>query len=212
MASETKTSLYRSIGGSSIDVILQFPFKDKKDVSVPLLYLGSAITVSYSVYRAKSPVYKLGDTTPNGFAIGKKTVAGSIVKAVMEDDEMSNYINDLFKQGILATDGEIVPLGSTTFSRELFTVMKDDLTAFNIILLFSSEYHGETKQEIIYGANIVNNGQVMSAMDLFTETTLSFVAKDVRPLHSIDDPIGVGSSIGRMKNPAKLASKAIFET
>lgn len=210
MSENNEVSSYRSIGGSSIDVLFQFNAKDKKGADVPFLYIGSAITISYSVYRAKSPVYRLGDTTPNGFSIGKKTVAGSIVKAVMEEDELSNYINSLIAKGILGSS-QVVSVNDTSFAKELSTIMKDDLLDFNIILLFSSEYHDTVKQETIYGANIINNGQVMSVMDLFTETTFSFVAKDVRQMHSVTDVLGTGSEFGRLKNPAKSASKAIFE-
>ena len=55
MAEKETTATYRSMGGSSIDVILQFPFTTGKNGdSLPYLYLGSAITVSYSVYRSKT--------------------------------------------------------------------------------------------------------------------------------------------------------------
>jgi hypothetical protein len=184
---EKTQSTYRSIGGSSIDVILQFPYAIGKDTtSLPYIYLGSAISISYSVYRAKTPVHRLGDVTPNGFAIGKKTVAGTIVKAVMEEDEINDYLAKVAKTEVLNTKN-IIPLTSKTFSKEYANVMKDDLLDFNIILLFTSEYTDSFKAETIYGANIINNGQIMSSMDLFTETTMSFIAKDVKQMSDLND-------------------------
>ena len=219
--SNTSNSIYRSIGGSSIDVILQFPYVLGKDnTSLPYIYLGSAISVSYSVYRAKTPVYKLGDVTPSGFAIGKKTVAGSIVKAVMEEDEINIYLSKEAKTGVLNTKN-IIPLTSKTFAKEYSNVMKDDLLDFNIILLFSSEYSDAFSVETIYGANIINNGQVMSSMDLFTETTMSFVAKDVKQMSDIesyetktaDGKSSTGITIhSRTTSPVATVSATLFSS
>ena len=49
-----------------------------------------------------------------------------------------------------------------------------------IIILLSSEYGGFSVSEVIYGATLINSGQVHSIHDLITENTLSFVARDAR--------------------------------
>lgn len=207
------SNTYRSVGGSFIDVILQFPSEYGKDKTLPYVYLGSAISVSYSVYRAKTPVYRLGDTTPIGFSIGKKTVAGSIIKAVMETDEINEYLLKIAKTGLFNTTN-LIPLTENTFAKNSFNVMKDDLTAFNIILLFSSEYTDTVKTETIYGANIISNGQVMSAMDLFTETTISFIAKDVKQIGDIDSYTSEDGKEtvvhSRSRDPVETASSVLF--
>ena len=221
MSDAQSTATYRSIGGSSIDVILQFPYTVGKDTkSLPYIYLGSAITVAYSVYRAKTPVYRLGDTTPNGFAIGKKTVAGSIVKAVMEEDEIKEYLTKVASSGILNTNN-IIPISEISFAKEFNNVMKDDLLDFNIILLFTSEYNNSIRVETIYGANIISNGQIMSAQDLFTEATMSFVAKDVKQMGDVStaettDKDGKTKIVlpihSRSRDPVATASSVLFNT
>ena len=206
---------YRSTGGSSIDVVLQFNNNVNGDTNLsPFIYLGSAISVSYSIYRAKTPVYRLGDTTPNGFSIGKKTVAGSIIKAVMEEDEINEYLKELVKTGLFNTNN-LIPLSESTFAKDTKNVMKDDLLDFNIILMFSSEYTSEYKTETIYGANIISNGQVMSAMDLFTETTMSFIAKDVKQIDDVYDYTDSKSNStvtvhNRSRDPVETVSSVLF--
>ena len=217
MAEKETTATYRSMGGSSIDVILQFPFTTGKNGdSLPYLYLGSAITVSYSVYRSKTPVYRLGDVTPNGFSIGKKTVAGTIVKAVMEEDEINDYLKTVAEKTVFDTKN-IIPLSNVSFAKEFHSVMKDDLLDFNIILVFSSEYNSKIRTETIYGANIISNGQVMSAQDLFTETTMSFIAKDVKQMGDVNtyeatDPDGKTKKVLSIHNRSRDSVATVSTT
>ena len=185
---------------------------------MPFIYLGSAISVSYSIYRAKTPVYRLGDVTPNGFSIGKKTVAGSIVKAMMEEDEMKGYLTKIAESGVLNTKS-VIPYSEISFAKEYSNIMKDDLLDFNIILIFGSEYTNAISVETIYGANIIANGQVMSSQDLFTESTISFVAKDVRQMGDVSSFEQLGKDgktritlpvHSRSRDPVVPASIAIF--
>lgn len=177
--------VYHSIGGIDISVILAFP-DNVGGLSSPYVFLGSAITVSYSVHRAKVPVYNLGETTVSGFSIGKKTVAGSIIKAVMEDDELEEFLLEkLPKMQSINKNESIIPVTKLSYSQDSSSIMKDDLLPFNIILVFSSEYKQVEREEVIYGCNIISNGKVLSAMDLFTEDQISFVAKDVRQIGDV---------------------------
>ena len=58
--------------------------------------------------------------------------------------------------------------------------MFDDIIPFDIIILLSSEYGAYSVSEVIYGATLINSGQVHSINDLIAEGTMSFVARDVR--------------------------------
>ena len=71
---------YGSYGGSSTHVYVDFHLLDSNDriISVPI-YMGSVITLSYSVYRSKQSVFNCGTNTIDGFAIGNKYVAGTLI-------------------------------------------------------------------------------------------------------------------------------------
>lgn len=44
-------------------------------------------------------------------------------------------------------------------------------------------------KETIIGATFINNGQVMSVNDLITETTMSYIAKDILQYDKVNTPI-----------------------
>lgn len=179
------TTVLKSVGGSSTHIVLEFP-------DAGFIYMGSIVSLSYSVYRDKAPVFNCGNTTINGFAIGKKYVAGSIVNIMFTVDEVATFIKEYALQEALKNT-DIYDFARKQLAdqslKELHTFMKDDLTPFNIHCIFTSEYHDEVKRVIIYGANFINNGQVMSIDDIITESTVSFVAKDIREQHGLSEEI-----------------------
>lgn len=195
-------SRFDSVGGSSTHVVLEFP-------GIGYLYMGSVVTISYSVYREKTPVFNLGNTNVDGFAIGKKYVAGSMVSSMFLKDELADFIE---------RHSDIEALKNSDYSdflkkelsgggnlKEVHNYMRDDLTSFNVHLIFTSEYSSEARRIIIYGANFINNGQVSSINDIVTESTASFVAKDVKEQHDISSEIS--SKI--FKSPIITASQLL---
>lgn len=160
------------VSGSSTHVILEFPFEQG------FLYLGSLVSISYSVYRDKSPVFLCGNNSISGFAIGNKYVAGSMVLNMFLEDEISSFVNEKIK-GVLGRKK------LDTINKQLHSFIKDDLLSFNISIIFTSEYHDDATAIRIYGATFVNNGQVMSVEDLVTENTLSFVAQSLKEQHTL---------------------------
>lgn len=185
---------YISSGGSSIHVVVSFV--DMPELGA--LYLGTCISISYSVYREKSPVFNLGENVIDGFSINKKYVAGSFVNAVLGKDELAEFINqyskyakqvDLQNFQELATYTAYKNKTESDQVKKFHTFMKDDLTSFNVDIIFTSEYTDDASVITLYGCNFMNNGQVMSIHDLVSEYTLSFVAKDIREMHSLNDPI-----------------------
>lgn len=192
-----KTSSIAPVGGSSTHIVLEFPHEKK------FLYMGSVVSLSYSVYRDKTPVFALGQNTIRGFGIGNKYVAGSMVLNMFLDDEIATFINEVLgeKQTFLLPDG----FNKDQSYKETHTYMRDDITSFNIHAIFASEYHEDATKVTIYDANFVNNGQVMSVDDIVTESTASFVAKDLREQHRIGDRI----SLVTPSNPTVTGSQLI---
>lgn len=197
---------YTTVGGSHISVFIDFQDTIKNSEGQyenPWIYAGSISTVSYSVYREKNSVYHLGRSIVDGISIGNKTLAGSIVKVSMSNDEMQNQLNKIKKSA--EKFPSLRRINERSYSEDSSSMMLDDLTSFNIVLVSSSEFNGDIFIEIIYGCNIISNGQVSSAMDLITEKTISFIAKDIKTMGSVSN---FSEETVYLKNPMFGVKKA----
>jgi rubrerythrin len=130
--------------------------------------------------------------------MNKKYVAGTMVNALLGKDEIAEFINqyskyakqaDFQKYQELATYSAYKAKTESQQVKKFHTFMKDDLTAFNVDVLFTSEYTDDVSRITLYGCNFINNGQVMSVHDMISEYTMSFVAKDMRELHDLNDAV-----------------------
>lgn len=164
---------YHSVGGDATHIIFNFP-------GYGALYMGSLISLSYQTYRDKVPVYNLGNTNIDGFAIGKRYVAGSIIKAMFLNDDLRAFLNEVSKDIGLNKDIDSIYALKYENSKTYHHLMMDDILPFDIIIVLSSEYGNFSVSEIIYGATLINSGQVHSIQDLIVENTISFVARDAR--------------------------------
>lgn len=176
---ELESNVMHSVGGTHTHVLLELA---DEGTSKPAIYLGNVTTVSFSVYREKTPVFVCGTHLVDGFAVGKKYVAGSLVTIMTNQDSMLNFMD------FLSAEFENNPYKDLRSIKDTHTFMRDDLIPFNIHLIFTTELADEAQRVIIYGATFINNGQAMSINDLITETTVSYVARDIRELHNLDSP------------------------
>ena len=171
---------YNSVGGSSTHILFNFPGHGA-------LYMGSLLSISYSTFKDKTPVYNLGSTNIDGFAMGKRYVAGSIIKTMFMNDDLRQFLLKI--KSDIGLSGDIDSLYALT--RDSFktyhNLLIDDIIPFDIIIVLCSEYGDWSVSEVIYGATFINTGQVYSISDIISETTMSFVANDVRMTH---DKIG----------------------
>ena len=208
---EFNKAIADTVNGSNTYVALEFP--DATKCGRPyLLLMGSVVTISYSTYRDKAPVFNVGDSVTDGFAIGNKYVAGSLICISYKEDEIvtfldkfkSQYRNDEFRniKDVYANiNGEVLPTnaiipdthgkdtagnihGSSTPVmdpiKSVHHMMRDDLIDFNIHLISTSELSSSIRRTVIHGATFLNNGMVLSVNDLVTESTASFVAKEIQ--------------------------------
>lgn len=187
--SEEKFQMFESMSGANTIVIFEIPMPDSKDGTV-FITMKSIISISVSTSRAKMPIIPLGENTVNGFALGNKTVAGSIIKALIFNDEFSKQIQFFTEKSLKDRKNKFFyQLGSKTFfdsgtyeiSHKYFdSIMKDDLLPFNIHTFAHSEYSGLKNKFLmnsIYGCTLINEGQVQSIENLITENTFTYVAK-----------------------------------
>ena len=112
---EEKIQIFESMSGANTIVIFEIPMPDSKDGSV-FITMKSIISISVSTSRAKMPIIPLGENTVNGFALGNKTVAGSIIKALTFNDEFTKKIQFFTEKSLKDRKNKFFyMLGSKTF-------------------------------------------------------------------------------------------------
>ena len=204
-SSEIDTQLvqtYQSIPGTIVKTLIEFPEYNSAGDSV-VIELDDVMTLSYSVYRAKMPVVTLGQTSVGGYALGVKTVAGSMIRSVFTTDNLTQFQSKCYIANSEQIKKRMARINGTVPSgvpeKEMWSFMKDDLATFNIHTVVLSEnqvnaYETDeqsstlfTRFESILGCVIMNNGQVYSIEDLITEGTFSFQAKSVKSSSDITE-------------------------
>ena len=186
-----------SMSGADTMVIIEFPAFEGGMYSKPVyVKLNSVVSLSWSVYRAKTPVTPLGESLVSGFGLGHKTVAGHIIKTLTYKDELSaivqyyskvsldyknaNYVENLGSKVSISLDSKY-----EITQKNFDSLMKDDLVPFNIHAYSISEYTGHIIKDSIYGCTIINTGQVQSIENLITENTIAFVAKYIEQAQDV---------------------------
>lgn len=148
------------------------------NVAEKVYTLGSIQTLSVSTHQDKKPVRVIGSANALDYTLGQRTIAGSLVFAVFDQHFATEMFDDL----------------KTATGKEFF--LPDELPALDITITFANEY-GRTSRMAIYGLRIINEGQVMSINDLYTENTYQFVATAMEPLRK---GIEVGSNQSNKNN------------
>jgi hypothetical protein len=151
---------YDSYSGCDIIVTAALPSINAEANEV-YFTLGSLQTLSVSTHQDKRPVRSIGNINAKDYVMGQRTIAGSLVFAVFD----RHFADKIMKQ-----------LGIT---------MADEIPALDLTINFANEY-GRRSRMAIYGVKLINEGQVMSINDLYTENTYQFVALGMEPL-SVDD-------------------------
>ena len=139
--------------------------------------LGSLQTISISTHQDKRPVRSLGNINAKEYTMGQRTIAGSLVFAVFD----KHFADQMFKDSLDSIN--------QTETQKISTIMlPDELPPFDITISYANEY-GHTSRMALYGVRLINEGQVMSINDIYTENTYQFVATALEPLNK-DENIG----------------------
>lgn len=178
---------YSSYSGCDIVASITIP-----EFSTRPLIVGELQTVSYSIHREVSPVRTLGRANPKGFTNGTRTVAGSLIFTVF-DNNLVHKIVSLIKEGYTSGDKGALLDDIINERAKLYKDRMDDINAyslmdemppFDITISFMNEY-GNQSVLVIKGIVIVDEGQVMSIEDMITENTMSYMATDIQVLKSL---------------------------
>lgn len=126
--------------------------------------VGEIQTISYSINMAKAPVRSIGNVNAKDYVCGPRTIAGSLVFSVFN----SHFSKDIMEH-----------INSTHTTGTAYLV--DELPPFDVVISLANEY-GCRSRIVIYGIRLLNEGQVMSINDVYTENTYQYYATDIEYL------------------------------
>lgn len=151
---------------SGCDMIATAQITSHSGLKDKVYTLGSIQTISISTHQDKRPVRSLGNINAKEYTMGQRTIAGSLVFAVFD----KHFADQMFKDSLEASE-----VGVSTI------LLPDELPPFDITISYANEY-GHASKMRLYGVRLVNEGQVMSVNDIYTENTYQFVATGLEPL------------------------------
>jgi hypothetical protein len=128
---------------------------------------GDLSTLTISSARSFGPIRRLGELKPVDYKGGSRTIAGSMIFAMLNRDVWSDFMNGL----IPGSEGVGTWRGPT---------FVDEIPAFNILIRGANEY-GSVATGLLVGVRLTNFGTTFSVDDLYTEATYSYVATEYYP-------------------------------
>ena len=173
---------YNSYAGTDIVVTAQLSNKGEKALISKCYVLGSLQTISISTHQDKRPVRAIGNINAIDYVMGQRTIAGSLVFAVFDRHFADEIFNDL-----------------KTYTKDT-VILTDEIPPLDLTISFANEY-GKKSKMTLYGVRMINEGQVMSINDLYTENTYQFVALGMEPLTCEDENYTDAQSNEKPTNP-----------
>lgn len=163
---------YTSYSGCDIRAIVHFydPNAENKNKSRTKI-LADVQTLTYSSHREKFPVRTLGRTSVKGYTRGPRTIGGTLIFTVFNKEVLSEMLVQNYQLDSADKDNYGV----------WAAVLIDQIPPFDITVNFVNEY-GAVSRLVIYGVELVNEGQTMSIDDLITENVVNFVARHIEPM------------------------------
>ena len=135
------------------------------DGQVATHYLASLQSFSYSCHTNRIPIRNIGSINVKDYVSGPRTIAGSLIFTVFNKHfayEIIDNINSNYKTNE--------------------SILVDELPPFDVTISLANEY-GAASRLAVYGIQLVNEGQVMSVNDIYTENTYQYVARSIEYLN-----------------------------
>jgi hypothetical protein len=134
--------------------------------------LAELQTISWSIFREKSPVRCLGSVYPRSMVRGPRTIAGTMVFTLFDKSALHDLLSlglNPYSTGQIAKDHD--------YYRDT-TMLIDQLPPIDLTIIASNEY-GQTSYMNLWGVDFHNDGGTFSIEDMFTETVIQYTARDV---------------------------------
>ena len=161
------TRTYTSYSGCDIVASVNITIPGQETIT---RVFGSLQTFSYSIHQEKSPVRTLGDVNAITYVDGPRTIAGSMVFAVLDKHVIHEIYDEVTKKGQYVNKHYLM----------------DELPNFDITLSFANEY-GHQSTISVYNCTIIDEGQIMSINDILTENTYHYYATDIKYMDESDN-------------------------
>lgn len=162
MANTTQNFEYTNETFSGCDMVASITIKNGDKTYSKIV--GELQTVSYSIHMEKRPVRSIGNVNAKDYVMGPRTIAGSLVFSVFNKHFSQDLMEGLNKDNAAGT-----------------VYLVDEIPPFDIVISAANEY-GYRSRMVIYGIRLLNEGQVMSVNDVYTENTYQFFATDLEYL------------------------------
>lgn len=133
--------------------------------------LAELQTISWSIFREKSPVRTLGAVYPRAFVRGPRTIAGTMIFTLFD----KSALYDILTLGLNPYNT------GTSSDRDYYhdsTALIDQLPPLDMAIIGNNEY-GQTSYMNLWGVEFMNDGGTFSIEDLFTETVVQYSARDI---------------------------------
>lgn len=139
--------------------------------------LAELQTISYSIFREKSPVRTLGSVYPRAYVRGPRTIGGSMIFTVFHKHVLHEVLS--MNLGVYST-------GTSDHDRYRYsTNLPDQIPPIDMSIIFANEY-GAISHMGLWGVEFVQEGSTFSIEDIFTENTVQYVARDLDPMRVVN--------------------------
>jgi len=128
-------------------------------------------TLSWSIYREKNPFRALGSVYPRSYVRGPRTIAGTMIFTLFD----KSALHDLLVLGLNPYST------GTKADRDYYkdtTALLDQLPPLDFTIIGDNEY-GKRMYMNLWGVDFMNDGGTFSIEDLYTETVVQYVARDI---------------------------------
>ena len=139
--------------------------------------MASLQTMSISSTRDHKAARRLGSSWAFDFSRGSRTIAGSLVFAVINGDAFKSFREATSQYNALSRE-------------DAEHYLADALPPFNIVFTASNE-SGSTLVGMLIGVRLTNTGMSFGIHDIYTEQVYSFVAEMYVPMKDITDDLTV---------------------
>lgn len=150
--------------------------------------VGELQTITYSIHQEKTPIRCLGDMNAKGYVFGPRTIAGTLIFTVFD----RHWAANMEKKYLESADVNA-------------HMLADELPPLNITISCANEY-GYNAVCSLFGVTLVNEGQVMSINDVYTENTYQFYATDVQYLAPVES---TGGGTNKSNNLSNINANAL---
>lgn len=137
--------------------------------------LTSLQTLSWSIHRDKAPLRFLGSVYARGYVKGPRTIAGTMIFTMFNDHALRELLDwglSPYSTGHVEADHD--------YYRDT-TMLIDQLPPIDLTVMFANEY-GSISYMNLWGVEFQSEGATHSIEDLFSESVVNYVARDIDPI------------------------------